>query len=257
MNKKIYKISIIFTLMFFALSISAQEKNEIIIFEKANELYSQKEYEQAIEKYQKVLKNGYESAELYYNLANSYYRTKQLNYSIYYYEKAKLLAPDDEDIQNNSEMAKLLVNNRPTPIPELGIIIFMKKIVTARNHNFWSYLSVSSFIISLFLAAYFLISRSSTTKKITFSVSVVALFISALSFFFTHKQLNFLKAKNRAIVFSVTSPVNSSPDENSTKLFDVYEGFNVKIADVSGVWYKIILEDGKQGWIKKETLKIL
>lgn len=246
-----------FLLIFFTLNISAQEKKEISTFKEANKLYAEENFDKAIIKYEEILDSGYESADLYFNLANAYYRQKKLSSSIYYYEKAKLLAPDNEDIQENAKLAEMLVNNRPTPIPQIGIVKFFNKIITSKNIDFWAYISISMFVIALFSAGYFLISRISKIKKVTFLISLVAIFISALTFIFTLKQNSFLNAGDKGIVFSISTGVNSSPDENSTRLFDIYEGFKVKIADESGIWYKIILEDGKQGWIKKEEVKIL
>lgn len=66
-----------------------------------------------------------------------------------------------------------------------------------------------------------------------------------------------MNADDKAVVLREKAPVNSSPDANSTLLFEVFEGYKVTIDDRSGVWYKIILEDGKQGWINKEALKII
>ena len=72
-----------------------------LLFEQGNALYNDGNYTEAIEKYQAILKQGKHSAELYFNLGNSYYKLNNIAPSIYYYEKALQLAPDDKDILNN------------------------------------------------------------------------------------------------------------------------------------------------------------
>ena len=48
--------------------------------------YSKGNYQQAIKDYEDLLKNG-ESAELYYNLGNAYYRTDNITRAVLSYER--------------------------------------------------------------------------------------------------------------------------------------------------------------------------
>ena len=51
--------------------------------------------------YEQVSKNGYESPALYYNLGNCYFKLHNLPAAILSYERARRLAPRDEDIAYN------------------------------------------------------------------------------------------------------------------------------------------------------------
>ena len=66
--------------------------------------YSEGKYNEAADLYQQIIETGYESAEVYYNLGNSYYKMSDLPNAILNYERAKLLAPNDEDIAFNLEL---------------------------------------------------------------------------------------------------------------------------------------------------------
>src|SRR5690606_40201598 len=103
--KNSYKIMVLLGLLFYAFPILAQQAN-MGFFEKGNSLYNQGEYQAAIEEYLKISENGEHSSELYYNLGNAYYKLNQIAPSIYYYEKALLLNPDDQDILNNLQYAQ-------------------------------------------------------------------------------------------------------------------------------------------------------
>src|SRR5690554_7167718 len=76
------------------------------LFEKGKDHYKNQEYQKAINAWKGILQNEEVSAELYYNLGNAYYRLNQIGPSIYYYEKALQLAPNDADIKNNLAFAE-------------------------------------------------------------------------------------------------------------------------------------------------------
>ena len=63
--------------------------------------YQATKYEQAISIYENIVAQGYESAELYFNLGNAYYKSNKLPYAIANYERALKLNATDEDIQFN------------------------------------------------------------------------------------------------------------------------------------------------------------
>src|SRR5690606_15485144 len=97
---------LLFIIILWTIPVSAQNES---LFEKANSAYNGGAYETAISNYEQILENGETSAALYYNLANSYYKLNNLAPSIYYYEKALQLNPNDSDIKNNLEIAQNLV----------------------------------------------------------------------------------------------------------------------------------------------------
>ena len=56
------------------------------LFEKANKLYQQEKYEQAISLYDSIQQNGLQSGALFYNMGNAYYKLQSWPESILYYE---------------------------------------------------------------------------------------------------------------------------------------------------------------------------
>jgi len=105
MNKKIFFVVCIF--LSFSWISKAEDSKKIA--DSAVVYYSQNKFDKTIACYEKILSNGYESPEIYFNAGNAYYKTKQYTKAILYYEKAKLLAPSDEDINFNLELSKKFV----------------------------------------------------------------------------------------------------------------------------------------------------
>jgi tetratricopeptide (TPR) repeat protein len=97
--------------------LKAQESSDEI-FAQANAAYNGANYGRAVELYKQILDKGQHSAGLYYNLGNAYYRLNQVAESIYFFEKAKQLAPENQDIKINSTFAQNMTIDAIEPLPQ-------------------------------------------------------------------------------------------------------------------------------------------
>ena len=75
-------------------------------FTAANKSYQDKDFAAAIEMYQSIENKGLESASLYFNLGNAYFKNGDLGHAVLYYMRAQRLAPGDDDIRHNLEFAR-------------------------------------------------------------------------------------------------------------------------------------------------------
>ena len=110
------KVVYIFILL-LSLSASAQQN---ALFDSATKAYNAGEYQSAVDIYLEILESGKHSPELYYNLGNAYYKLNQIAPSIYYYEKALLLKPNDVEIKNNLGYAQNMTLDAIDTMPETG-----------------------------------------------------------------------------------------------------------------------------------------
>lgn len=99
---------ILYILFFITGFVSANESDEVSkAFANANELYKKENYEAAASKYEFINSNlKVESAELYFNLGNCYYKLDKVAPAIYNFEKALLFNPNDEVVKTNLEFAQ-------------------------------------------------------------------------------------------------------------------------------------------------------
>ena len=227
-------------------------------FEKANSLYNEGAYNAAIQAYENILEGGFHSAEVYYNLGNCYYKQNNIAYSIYYYEKASVLAPSDKSIVNNLAFARKMTVDKIEPVPEAGFLNFINASARLLPLDAWAVVCVGLMLVFVgFFTAYYL--SSSTRKKRLFfllgSLSFFALFIS-LSLTFQKERL--LNTENYAIVFSQAIDVRLEPNLKSESVFTVHEGVKIRLIEsFQGSWSKIQLSDGKTGWISNTAYKAL
>ena len=87
------------------------------VFLEGNNAYNDGDYNKAVHLYKQVLKMGHHSPILYYNLGNAHYRLNNVAESIFYYEKAKQLDPDNEDLIINSAFAQNMTIDAIEPLP--------------------------------------------------------------------------------------------------------------------------------------------
>ena len=219
-------------------------------FKQANQLYVAKNYEEAIQAYEQVRASGYESAILYYNLGNAYYKTRQFTRAILNYERAKRLAPDNENIAANLDLARLQVGDQIESVPDFFITAWFRGIKGLFSSDAWAVLSVLAFFFLLASVLVFLFSANVSTKRLSFPAAVFLLIISITAFIFSYQQKQEIVQHNTAIVTTLTVNVKSAPDENGTELFIIHEGTKVNISETLDGWYEIKLSDGRLGWLK-------
>ena len=122
MVKKYFNSIIIILMMTFSnICHSQQEYNSSILIDKfteANNFYNNSKYEKSVEIYLEILDSGHHSAELYYNLGNSFYKLNNIANSILYYEKSLRLNPKDKDVMNNLKMVNNGIIDDIVKIPE-------------------------------------------------------------------------------------------------------------------------------------------
>ncbi len=247
---------ILFTALVFIPAFAENELSEQK-FMQANKLYAKSQFEEALKIYEEIIADNYVSADLFFNTANSYYRTDKLGLAIYYYEKARMYEPNNEDVNYNLELAKLEVKDLLPEVPKIFPVRIFMQVSFWKSYSFWGLASLLFFSIILVFVWLFITSGKMRTKKISILLSIFFLFFSVLAFIFMQYNLSMLNAHDEAIVIEHESVAKSSPEDTANDLFQVYEGYKVNIENESGTWFEISLPDGKKAWLKKDVLKIL
>ena len=223
----------------------------------ANKLYTQNKFDDALKLYEQIISDDYSSPELFYNTANSYYRVNKIGKAIYYYEKAKLLNPNDDDINYNLELAKLRVKNLPPEVPKIFPVRVFMQIAFWKSGRLWGRLSLVFFLVFLGIAYFYFTAKNPKAKKIRLLTAIIILFFSISTFVFMQYNLSVMNAHNKAIITKNEVVAKSSPNNSANDLFKVYEGYKVKIETRNGNWCEIKLTDGRKAWINNEDLMVL
>lgn len=242
-------------LLLFPLLSAAQTPTEL--FNQANQLYKEKNYEGAVAIYDSVAQSGYASAELFFNLGNAHFKLGNLAPSILNFERAKKLAPDDADIDFNLRIANLRVVDRVEPVPELFFVRWAKNLVIRHSSDGWAKLALGMVWVTFAFALLFLFVNYLWVKRISFLAALFALLLSLTFAFLAYSQYNYQRESAEGIVFVKNVYVKSAPDPQSTDLFILREGIKVALLESEGDWQKIQLADGKVGWIMRSGMETI
>lgn len=227
------------------------------IFNKATEAYNKGEYEIAIANYNEILETGQHSAELYFNLGNAHYKLNQIAPSIYNYEKALLLSPNDNEIKNNLSYAQNMTIDAIEKLPETGLAKIYKTITGIMSFDQWSYTAVIFMLLFVILYIAFYFFNYATKKRIAFIGSITSLFISIISAVLAFIQFNDFNLERPAIVFANEVQIKAEPNKRSEQIFILHEGTKVNVLEELNEWNKIKIIDGKTGWVSSESIKML
>lgn len=225
------------------------------VFEEANRLYLEQKYDAAISRYESVIRNGYESGEVYFNLGNAYFKSGKLQNAILNYERARKIIPNDDDVNFNLQLANVQLIDKVESIPELFIYRWFDSLLTIFSLEKMVWMIYGLFLAALGSFTIFLFARTYERKRYSLMSGMI------LSFFLAIGIANFLIESYResnsefAIVMTDVANIKSAPDSKGNDLFVIHRGIKVQVLDSVNKWSKIRLADGKVGWIPEKEVE--
>lgn len=221
-------------------------------FERGNTFYREGNYEQAAASYEAILKQGLGSSSLYFNIGNCYYRLGKTAPAIIAYERALRLQPNDADIQHNLDLANLKTLDRIEPLPDIFFIQWLRSFSSLVPLHMTAQLFAGCWLL-LFasLSFFYLLTNPAMLRALRGLAIVSAVVLIPLTIVLVTQVVD---SRNRtdAVITSSVVTAKSSPDSQSLDAFVAHEGLKVKLSDAVGGWVKIVLPDGKVGWIRSQ-----
>lgn len=208
------------------------------LFLKANGLYNNQNYAQAIDTYQSILDAKLSSFELYFNLANSYFQFGKIPKSILYYEKALCLEPHNTTCLNNLGLAQQRIS-----IIEPMPILFYKKWWNSISNSLspikWSIVTIVSVWCTCLLCFSFIKNR----KRWVFSTLLTFIFLSVLFIAIMIDSQQKEKLNYAIVMQDATVSANNKPN------LTVTAGNKVLVKERLNKKSFILLTDGQSGWL--------
>ena len=249
------KRSVLITIQFlFPLLLLAGSAQQALITE-ADSAYTAEQFREAAEMYEKVLSEGYASAELYYNLGNTYFNLNNLPSAILNYERALVLAPRDADINFNLNIANSMIPDKIEVVPEIFYVRWWKSWRSSFNLHTWTIASITVFIFLLMSIGIFFLSGSVIIRKMAFWTGISAVLLSIGFFAMTYTKYDIESKHLEAIVFDPTITIKSSPNKLGKDLFVIHEGTKVFILEEMNEWVNIKIANGSSGWMPLESIR--
>lgn len=232
-----------------SLQLSAQTKQE------ADSAFRAKNYVKAASIYEALLKKA-PRADLYYNLAGTYFRMENLPKAILNYERAHRLDPSDEDIRFNLELCQNRITDRFGNKSEMFFTTFARDLVAGRSYRQWGACALIWFALTFVLAGLYLFGQRVWIRKTGFFAASATLLLTIACNLFMWIQYRDFHHVQKGVVFTSTQ-MHASPTPNSKKLYELHEGTTLKLLEggTEGKWLQVELPDGTSGWIDQAAIE--
>ncbi len=260
-NKKAAKGAVLTLIMLMALpnAVSAQQ-NEYVdsLWNAANLAYTEGRWADAVDGYEMISDMGLESASLYCNTGDAYFKDMNVPKAILYYERALKLDPSYSDARYNLELVNSGIQDRIDPVPDFMLKAWMKDIGYLMDSNAWAVSFIIFLALALAMLLLFILAPSVAGRRTGFFTAIVMIVFAGFSLGFSVWQKNDYMRADDAIIMRPVTSVKSSPSSEAAKdLFILHEGTKVKVIDSVGSWNNIELADGRQGWIPSDDMEII
>jgi tetratricopeptide (TPR) repeat protein len=233
--------------LFFANHLFAENN---IMFEKANQLYHNKNYDSASVLYQQMIQDGYCHPALYYNAGNAYYRTNQIGMAVWCFKKA-LLLDDNKNTRDNLQLAEKRIQEDIKPIEDIFFIRWWQQTYQLMTVNQWAITALIIFLITwVLLLLKNIVQKIRVSKQITSALVVLTwvclLFLGVRYYQDTYHYKGIIIKPDTA--FKTTS--------KSTSIL-LSEGITVEFIAHKKNQIKVKLPDGRIGEIEPSAFKKL
>ena len=201
---------------------------------------------------------GLESARLYCNIGDAFFKDGNVSMAILNYERALKLDPSYIDARFNLDLLNSSIQDRIDPVPELILKTWMRKVCYLADSDDWAVAFLVLFAVFAALMLLFLLGRSVSARRIGFFAGIAVLLVALTCLGFSQWQRKAYMSADEAIIVRPVTSVKSSPSGESSKdLFILHEGTKVKLLDRVGTWSNIELADGRQGWMQSSDMEVI
>jgi tetratricopeptide (TPR) repeat protein len=259
-TKKAPKVAYLVLLLLTAAPVANGRNDAYVdsLWNAANNAYVEGRWEDAVKGYEGISALGLESAALYCNTADAFFKQGNMPKAILNYERALKLDPSYEDARYNIELSNSLIQDRIDPVPEFILKVWAKDVCWLMDSDSWAVTFIVLLALTLAMILLFLLAPTAPGRRAGFFTAIALLLFAVASLSFSLWQKNDYMKTDDAIVMRPVVSVKSSPSaESSQDLFILHEGTKVEILDQVGSWSNIELADGRQGWIKSSDIETI
>ncbi|MBI4115415.1 MAG: tetratricopeptide repeat protein [Candidatus Omnitrophica bacterium] len=219
-------------------------------FREASLAYRGGDYSKATSLYESLVAKSSESADVFYNLGNAYFKQEHLGRAILNYEKARRLTPRDRDILTNLEYVRGLLEYKIEDKRNwyFRTVDFLLGFFTQKELGIVSLSFGFLFWISWGFSLYRTPDSGWGWRRKTLLV-VTALFLSL----WVMKSMHDVTVQE-AIVLKSQAAVRYGPSFKDQVAFRLGEGMKVRIQKKAEDWNRVVLPNGETGWMSQEEL---
>jgi tetratricopeptide (TPR) repeat protein len=211
-------------------------------FDRANALFADGKYGDAVAQYQAALRADGYSAPALFNLGNAQYRAGQFGAAVLDFERAQVLAPHDAGIAANLRLAR---ERAGVPAPVFGVAETASRFLSANALAWTGSLALAAFCLAVGVGRWF--------PGLPYARAAGALAVGLLLVVVAGLAIRWTEF-DRAIVIAADAPVRIAPATTAAQSFALKPGEPVTITRAYGQFVLARTPDGRSGWMSEKDL---
>jgi len=244
--------------LLLGLSFSASAQDDVSsLWDKAGEAFAAGQWQNALNFYQTIEAENLQSADLFYNIGNTYFKLDDNAHAILYFERALKLDPSHDDAAHNLAIVRQMTLDKIDAVPDFILVSWFRNLRQGLSADAWAWVTLGILLGVGILLTLFRNAASPALRKVAFILACLAFVLVVFSFIFSLQQKRAVTRQDSAIVTLPVCSVKSSPAEGGKTVFVLHEGTKVRLLDNVGDWAKVEIADGRQGWAPTGTLEVI
>jgi tetratricopeptide (TPR) repeat protein len=185
---------------------------------------------------------------LYYNLGNAYFKSGQIGKALLNYNRARFIAPRDQDINANIQFIRnyRIDKNLIIESPIIKIISILFHFVSWQEAMF---LSAIIFFLTIILIALAIIFYQRIFGYIAIGAGVIFIYL-----FITWQIWQWEKSSARAVIVATEVTLRSGPGLDYKDILIGHDGLEVKILESRGEYF-LVQFPGGGGWVEAKSIE--
>ncbi len=234
--------------LFIPAPVNAQQSQ----FDQANELMQDYLIEEAFDIYRSIESDGYQSGELYFNMALAAFYQDSLGLSKFYLLQAEKFDGTKTDAQQTLQFVNEQFDRRSAVLPKLPWVLFFDWLEKFAGQGLLSFfgLVILNLGVGAIIGSWFIAQGSVYLKWTGYTMTVFSLILIFCTFY-----LNYLDNRYATgVMIENQTVVYEHPRSGSALISNVYEGYTMSVdrhrSSEQDGWYYVRLENGMYGWIE-------
>ena len=236
----------------FASAVTRLEADSLVA--RAQRAYAAGDHQAALAAFDSVA-TTYNSAALQLNIGNCWFKMGDVAHAVLHYERGLRLAPGDEDLLANLDLANEQVKDRVAEKPSFALGTTWARLRGGHDPDQWARRSLwaCAFFFVLLTAA--IVVRRKALHRIVLGSAGAALIFLVLCIAFAIARHGEVLDDSQAIIMEPKVDVLGEPRPGSKVLFVLHKGTKLTDLQVAGGWYEVQLPNGNVGWMPPATIE--
>src|SRR4030095_4725575 len=215
-------------------------------FAKANQEYAQGNFKEAIASYEALVRAGQWNANLFYDLGNAYFRTRDFGRAILNYERALVLDNHHPEATANLQIARDEARALELQATKL------ERYLQFASINQYSIAAAVALWLGIFGIVAVIFARRRSTPLM--SLSILCLLVCAIAVWAIHTLDNGSEGRGLAIVTGNDVQARLATADTANSVLALPAGSEIKILSTRGDWMYAALPNDLRGWIQTKKV---